>query len=157
MKQRSFADTAVRYSFTSYSSGTCCPIWRWKKCVLRDRFDVPVRGLELNEDVIPDESTILKFRCYLEQRGLAVKILETVNAHLSGKSLLLRQGAIVDVTIIQALGLVRLYAFCTSPRLAWASWASSTSMSTLKRSRAIVRSVPRKPWVACLPCHVRPC
>jgi IS5 family transposase len=59
-------------------------------------------GLELNEDAIPDESTILKFRRFLEQHGLAVKILEAVNVHLSGKGLLLRQGAIVDATIIQA-------------------------------------------------------
>lgn len=32
----------------------------------------------------------------------AAKILEAVNAHLSGKGLLLRQGTIVDATIIQA-------------------------------------------------------
>jgi IS5 family transposase len=59
-------------------------------------------GLELNENAIPDETTILKFRRFLEQHGLAVKILEAVNAHLSGKGLLLRQGTIVDATIIQA-------------------------------------------------------
>ena len=59
-------------------------------------------GLELNEDAIPDESTILKFRRFLEQHGLAVKIFEAVNAHLSGHGLLLRQGTIVDATIIQA-------------------------------------------------------
>ncbi|WEN13903.1 IS5 family transposase [Rhodanobacter sp. AS-Z3] len=59
-------------------------------------------GLELNEDAIPDESTILKFRRFLEQHGLAVKIFEAVNAHLSGQGLLLRQGTIVDATIIQA-------------------------------------------------------
>lgn len=59
-------------------------------------------GLELNEDAIPDETTILKFRRFLEQHGLAEKILETVNGYLSGKGLLLRQGTIVDATIIQA-------------------------------------------------------
>ncbi|WEN14804.1 IS5 family transposase [Rhodanobacter sp. AS-Z3] len=59
-------------------------------------------GLELNEDAIPDESTILKFRRFMEQHGLAVKIFEAVNAHLSGQGLLLRQGTIVDATIIQA-------------------------------------------------------
>ena len=59
-------------------------------------------GLELNEDAIPDETMILKFRRFLEQHGLAAKILETVNAHLSEKRLLLRQGTIVDATIIQA-------------------------------------------------------
>lgn len=59
-------------------------------------------GLELNEDAIPDETTILKFRRFLEQHGLAAKMLEAVNAHLSGKGLLLRQGTIVDATIIAA-------------------------------------------------------
>ena len=59
-------------------------------------------GLELNEDAIPDETTILKFRRFLEQRGRAAKMLEAVNAHLSGKGLLLRQGTIVDATIIAA-------------------------------------------------------
>ena len=59
-------------------------------------------GLELNEDAIPDETTILKFRRFLEKHGLAVKMLEAVNAHLGEKGLLLRQGTIVDATIIQA-------------------------------------------------------
>jgi transposase, IS5 family len=59
-------------------------------------------GLELNEDAMPDETAILKFRRFLEQHGLAVKILEAVNAHLSEKKLLLRHGTIVDATIIQA-------------------------------------------------------
>jgi len=59
-------------------------------------------GLELNEDAIPDETTILKFRRFLEQHGLAAKILDTVNAHLGQQGLLLRQGTIVDATIIQA-------------------------------------------------------
>ncbi len=59
-------------------------------------------GLELNEVAIPDETTILKFRRLLEQHGLAAKMLEAVNAHLSGKGLLLRQGTIVDATIIHA-------------------------------------------------------
>lgn len=59
-------------------------------------------GLELNENAIADETTIFKFRRLLEQHGLAVKILEAVNAHLGQQGLLLRQGTIVDATIIQA-------------------------------------------------------
>jgi IS5 family transposase len=59
-------------------------------------------GVELNEDAIPDETTILKFRRFLEQHDLAARILETVNAHLGAKKLLLRQGTIVDATIIHA-------------------------------------------------------
>ena len=56
-------------------------------------------GLSLDFEGVPDETTILKFRRFLEQHGLAVKMLEAVNAHLSGKGLLLRQGTIVDATI----------------------------------------------------------
>jgi len=59
-------------------------------------------GLELNEEAIPDETTILKFRRLLEQHNLAQKMLDTVNAHLGQKQLLLRQGTIVDATIIHA-------------------------------------------------------
>jgi IS5 family transposase len=59
-------------------------------------------GIELNEDAIPDETTILKFRRLLEQHGLAPKVLQAVNDHLTDKGLLLRQGTIVDATIIAA-------------------------------------------------------
>jgi len=59
-------------------------------------------GLELNEDAIPDETTSLTFRRFLEQHGLAAKILDAVNAHLGQQGLLLRQGTIVDATIISA-------------------------------------------------------
>jgi transposase, IS5 family len=53
-------------------------------------------------EAIPDETTILNFRHLLERHGLAAKLLEAVNRHLQGKGLLLRQGTIVDATIIDA-------------------------------------------------------
>jgi IS5 family transposase len=53
-------------------------------------------------EAIPDETTILNFRHLLERHGLAVKLLDAVNRHLRGKGLLLRQGTIVDATIIDA-------------------------------------------------------
>ena len=53
-------------------------------------------------EAIPDETTILNFRHLLERHGLAPKLLEAVNGHLRGKGLLLRQGTIVDATIIDA-------------------------------------------------------
>jgi IS5 family transposase len=59
-------------------------------------------NIELNENAIPDETTILKFRRLLEEHDLAGKMLETVNAHLTEKGMLMRQGTIVDATIIQA-------------------------------------------------------
>jgi IS5 family transposase len=51
---------------------------------------------------IPDETTILNFRRLLEENELAAEILTRVNRYLSRKGLLLRQGSIVDATIIAA-------------------------------------------------------
>ncbi len=59
-------------------------------------------GLELNVDAIPDETTILKFRRFLEKHALAPKILETVNAHLAARGMQMRVGTLVDATIIHA-------------------------------------------------------
>ena len=48
-------------------------------------------GIELNEDTIPDESTILRFRRFLEDHGLAATMLDVVNEHLTCHGLLLRE------------------------------------------------------------------
>jgi transposase, IS5 family len=59
-------------------------------------------GIELNENAIPDETTILKLRRLLEHHHLTASILDTVNKHLGQHGLTLRQGTIVDATIINA-------------------------------------------------------
>ena len=59
-------------------------------------------GLSLSGGAVPDETTILNFRHLLEQHGLGREIFETVKAHLQSAGLLLRQGTIVDATIIAA-------------------------------------------------------
>ena len=59
-------------------------------------------GIELGEDEIPDETTILNFRHLLEKHQLTEKLLEEVNGYLSEKKLLLRGGTIVDATLIAA-------------------------------------------------------
>lgn len=53
-------------------------------------------------EAIPDETTLLKFRRRLERHGLAAQMLATVNAHLVDRGLLLREGTMVDATIIHA-------------------------------------------------------
>ena len=58
--------------------------------------------VELGEDVIPDESTILRFRHLLEKHQLTEAIFETVRDLLEEHRLLLRAGTIVDATIIAA-------------------------------------------------------
>ena len=59
-------------------------------------------GIELSEDRIPDETTILNFRHLLETHALTMKMFERVNAMLEKRGLLLRSGTIVDATIIAA-------------------------------------------------------
>lgn len=69
-------------------------------------YDTPMfrefAGLDVGEDHLPDESTILRFRHLLETHNLSLHILATVNATLSAKGLLLKQGTVVDATLIAA-------------------------------------------------------
>jgi IS5 family transposase len=59
-------------------------------------------GIELISDRIPDETTILTFRHLLEKHELGDQIFETVRAHLSERGMAMRQGTIVDATLIAA-------------------------------------------------------
>jgi IS5 family transposase len=59
-------------------------------------------GVELGEDTIPDESTILRFRHLLEEHNLTKAIFDEIGLLLTEKGLLLKQGTIVDATIIAA-------------------------------------------------------
>jgi len=58
--------------------------------------------VELGDDKIPDESTILRFRHLLEKHKLTEAIFEAVKDLLTEKRLMLRAGTIVDATIIAA-------------------------------------------------------
>jgi IS5 family transposase len=68
--------------------------------------DIPaMRGfalLDVGDDLLPDESTILRFRHRLEKHGLADRLLAEINALLEEKGLLLREGTIVDATLTAA-------------------------------------------------------
>lgn len=59
-------------------------------------------GIDLMNDPIPDETTILKFRHLLEKNDLPKRIFQLLNSYLEGKGLIVRAGTIVDATIIQA-------------------------------------------------------
>src|ERR1700683_1129054 len=59
-------------------------------------------GIELLEDAVPDESTILRFRHLLEEHCLSEQIFALVRGLLESKRLLLKSGTIVDATIIDA-------------------------------------------------------
>ena len=58
--------------------------------------------IDIETDAIPDETTILHFRHLLEKHELTKKIFEKTQRYPTEKGLLLREGTIVDATIINA-------------------------------------------------------
>lgn len=59
-------------------------------------------GINLMDDPVPDETTILKFRHLLEEHQLTARLFREVGMLLTERGLLLHQGTIVDATIISA-------------------------------------------------------
>jgi IS5 family transposase len=59
-------------------------------------------GINLMDDPVPDETTILKFRHLLEKHSLTEQLFRDVGLLLTARGLLLHQGTIVDATIISA-------------------------------------------------------
>ena len=59
-------------------------------------------GVSTDEDVIPDETSILNFRRLLEKHKLTERLLTEINTHLAERGLLVGKGTIVDATIINA-------------------------------------------------------
>ena len=59
-------------------------------------------GINLICDRIPDETTILAFRHLLEKHDLGQMIFETVKADLKQRGMAMKQGTIIDATLISA-------------------------------------------------------
>lgn len=59
-------------------------------------------GLELSDDAVPDETTILHFRHLLERHQLTEQLFAAVRGLLETKGLLVKSGTIVDATIVSA-------------------------------------------------------
>lgn len=59
-------------------------------------------GIDLSAEAVPDATTLLKFRHLLERRELTKEIFEEVATLLSERRLLMKEGTIVDATIIAA-------------------------------------------------------
>ncbi|HYK82381.1 MAG TPA: IS5 family transposase [Gemmatimonadales bacterium] len=74
-------------------------------------------GVELSEDVVPDETTILRFRHLLEQHHLTEAIFAAVRDLLAAKRLLLQSGTIVDATIIAAPSSTKNAAHARDPEM----------------------------------------
>jgi IS5 family transposase len=59
-------------------------------------------GIDLTHESAPDATTLLKFRRLLENNKLTRRIFDEINGHLASKGLLMREGTIVDATLIAA-------------------------------------------------------
>ena len=59
-------------------------------------------GIDLISERIPDETTILGFRHLLEKHNLGKQIFETVKGHLKDQGMSMKQGTIIDATLIAA-------------------------------------------------------
>ncbi len=59
-------------------------------------------GIDLSHESAPDATTLLRFRRLLETHQLTRGLFETINQHLASCGLLLKEGTIVDGTLIAA-------------------------------------------------------
>jgi transposase, IS5 family len=59
-------------------------------------------GIDLVSERIPDETTILAFRHLLEKHNLGEQIFKKVKAHLKERGMAMKQGTIIDATLIAA-------------------------------------------------------
>jgi IS5 family transposase len=59
-------------------------------------------GIDLVSERIPDETTILAFRHLLEKNNLGEQIFSVVKAHLKERGMAMKQGTIIDATLIAA-------------------------------------------------------
>lgn len=59
-------------------------------------------GIDLAVEAVPDATTLLKFRHLLEKQSLTQLIFEEIKAHLAEKGLMMREGTVVDATLIAA-------------------------------------------------------
>ena len=59
-------------------------------------------GIDLNREGAPDATTLLRFRHLLEAHHLTESIFGAINVHLAERGLFLREGTIVDATLIAA-------------------------------------------------------
>jgi IS5 family transposase len=58
--------------------------------------------IDLNAEGVPDATTLLNFRHLLETHDLCKGLFSAINADLSARGLLLREGTLVDATLIAA-------------------------------------------------------
>jgi len=59
-------------------------------------------GMDLSRESAPDATTLLKFRRLLEEHQLTERIFSAINTVLAAQGLILKEGTVVDATIIAA-------------------------------------------------------
>ena len=70
---------------------------------LYDRFSfVRFVGLSLDHDEVPDATTICRFRQSLIERNVQKRLLDKLNHQLQRRGLLVREGAIVDASVVSS-------------------------------------------------------
>jgi len=58
--------------------------------------------IDLSREAVPDATTLLKFRRLLETHDLTPALFAQINAHLRERGLLMREGTMIDATLIAA-------------------------------------------------------
>jgi IS5 family transposase len=91
-------------------------------------------GIDLGSEAVPDATTLLKFRHLLENHDLTRAIFGEINALLEERGILMREGTIVDATIIAA--------------------ASSTKNKSKERDPAMHQTRKGKQWYFGMKAHV---
>ena len=69
-----------------------------KRCQALQRF----ARIEFDAEGVPDATTLLKFRRLLETHDLCKALFTAINADLAARDLRLREGTLVDATLIAA-------------------------------------------------------
>ena len=84
-------------------------------------YDIPslreFARLDLTDQAIPDETTILRFRRLIEQHDLSKAIFEEITIYLGEKGVRVSQGTLVDATIIQAAASTKNKAKARDPEM----------------------------------------
>lgn len=75
---------------------------RHRGCDLRQSGHSRLCCIDLNRESAPDATKLLKFFHLSEAKELTRQIFDTINAYLAEKGLMVREGSIVDATLIAA-------------------------------------------------------
>jgi len=74
-------------------------------------------GIDPAQEAVPDATTLLRFRRLLERHQLTQRLFDGINAHLTERGLLLREGTLVDATLIAAAPSTKNKAHARDPEM----------------------------------------